>query len=114
MTIEFEYTFREYSLMSPGTRKCKHQILEYSLFHIGQNYSYTRDRIFFEQLNLSLPKYNLDVLSRTNGIQTAAILSGIENILQKYPPGMVLVKGIPTWSVPEPLPQTSCIYCSAR
>jgi UDP-N-acetylglucosamine 2-epimerase (non-hydrolysing) len=51
------------------------------------------DRIFFEQLGLSLPEYNLDVGSGTHGAQTAAILGGIDNILIQHPPGVVLVQG---------------------
>lgn len=79
--------------MSPVIRECNNQGLAYSLVHTGQHYSYDMDRIFFEQLNLSLPEYNLDVGSGTHGVQTAAILSGIENILLQHPPGIVLVQG---------------------
>ena len=71
--------------MSPVIRECNHQGLEYSVVHTGQHYSYAMDRIFFEQLDISLPKYSLDVGSGTHGAQTAAILTGIENILQKNP-----------------------------
>lgn len=79
--------------MSPVIRECNNQGLAYSLVHTGQHYSYDMDRIFFEQLNLSLPEYNLDIGSGTHGVQTAAILSGIENILLQHPPGIVLVQG---------------------
>jgi UDP-N-acetylglucosamine 2-epimerase (non-hydrolysing) len=79
--------------MSPIIRECNYQGLEYSVVHTGQHYSYAMDRIFFEQLDLSLPEYNLDVGSGTHGAQTAAILRGIENILQKKSPGIVLVQG---------------------
>ena len=51
------------------------------------------DKIFFEQLDLSSPDYNLDVGSGTQGAQTAAMLSGIENVLLRYPPRIVLVQG---------------------
>jgi UDP-N-acetylglucosamine 2-epimerase (non-hydrolysing) len=77
--------------MSPVIRECNHQGLEYSVVHTGQHYSYAMDRIFFEQLDLLWPEYNLDVGSGTHGAQTAAILTGIENILQKNPPGIVLI-----------------------
>jgi UDP-N-acetylglucosamine 2-epimerase (non-hydrolysing) len=79
--------------MSPVIRECSNQGLDYSVVHTGQHYSYEMDRIFFEQLDLSLPEYNLDVGSGTHGAQTAAILAGIENILQQHPPGIVLVQG---------------------
>jgi UDP-N-acetylglucosamine 2-epimerase (non-hydrolysing) len=79
--------------MSPIIRECSNQGLEFSVLHTGQHYSYAMDRIFFKQLNLSSPDYNLDVGSGTQGTQTAAILVGIENVLLKHPPGIVLVQG---------------------
>jgi len=79
--------------MSPIIRECNLRGLDYSIVHTGQHYSYAMDRIFFEQLDLSLPEYNLDVGSGTHGAQTAAILAGIENILLKHPPQIVLVQG---------------------
>ena len=79
--------------MSAIIRGCSRQGLEFSVLHTGQHYSYAMDKIFFEQLDLSSPTYNLDVGSGTQGAQTAAILTGIENVLLKHPPGIVLVQG---------------------
>jgi len=79
--------------MSPVIRECSENSLEYSVLHTGQHYSYAMDKIFFEQLDLGFPKYNLDVGSGTHGAQTAAILAGVEKILLKDPPGIVLVQG---------------------
>ena len=79
--------------MSPVIRECSEKGLEFSVLHTGQHYSHSMDRIFFEQLDLSLPEYKLDAGSGTQGAQTAAILTGIENILLKHPPGIVLVQG---------------------
>jgi UDP-N-acetylglucosamine 2-epimerase (non-hydrolysing) len=79
--------------MSPIIRKCTNKGLEFSVLHTGQHYSYAMDRIFFEQLNLPSPDYKLDVGSGTQGAQTAAILSGIENVLLRHPPRVVLVQG---------------------
>jgi UDP-N-acetylglucosamine 2-epimerase (non-hydrolysing) len=79
--------------MSPIIRECTNKGLEFSVLHTGQHYSYAMDRIFFEQLNLPSPDYKLDVGSGTQGAQTAAILSGIENVLLRHPPRVVLVQG---------------------
>ena len=51
------------------------------------------DKIFFEQLDHSPPKYNLDVRSGTQGAQTAAIITGVEKILMKHLPRILLVQG---------------------
>ena len=51
------------------------------------------DRVFFEQLELPDAKYNLDVGSGTHGKQTGKMLMGIEEILQRESPDVVLVEG---------------------
>jgi UDP-N-acetylglucosamine 2-epimerase (non-hydrolysing) len=79
--------------MSPVIRACSDQGLDYEILHTGQHYSYAMDRIFFEQLDLPLPAHNLDAGSGRQGAQTAKILAGIEEVLQKKPPGIVLVQG---------------------
>jgi UDP-N-acetylglucosamine 2-epimerase (non-hydrolysing) len=79
--------------MSPIIRACINQGLDYTILHTGQHYSYAMDRIFFEQLDLPMPSYNLDAGSGTQGAQTATILTGIEKIFLRQPPGIVLVEG---------------------
>jgi UDP-N-acetylglucosamine 2-epimerase (non-hydrolysing) len=79
--------------MSPIIRECTHQGLAFSVLHSGQHYSHVMDKIFFEQLDLSSPSYNLDIGSGTPGAQTAAILTGIENVLLRHPAEIVLVQG---------------------
>ena len=79
--------------MSPVIRACERQGLDYFILHTGQHYSYTMDRVFFEQLELPEAKYNLDVGSGKHGEQTGKILSGVEPVLQKERPDVVLVEG---------------------
>lgn len=79
--------------MSPIIRECAKQSLDYFVIHTGQHYSYEMDRIFFKELELPLPKYNLDVGSGTHGHQTAKMLTGIEDILNLEKPDIVYVQG---------------------
>ena len=51
------------------------------------------DRVFFEQLELPEAKYNLDVGSGTHAEQTGKMLIGVEKVLQKDRPDIVLVEG---------------------
>ena len=51
------------------------------------------DKVFFEQLELPEAKYNLDVGSGSHGEQTGKLLIGVEKILQKEKPDIVLVEG---------------------
>ena len=79
--------------MSPIIRECEKQGIEYYILHTGQHYSYEMDKIFFEQLKLPQAKYNLDVGSGKHGEQTGKMLAGIEDILIKDQPDVVLVQG---------------------
>jgi len=78
---------------SPIIRECERLHLDYFILHTGQHYSYNMDRVFFEQLELADAKYNLDVGSGTHGKQTGKMLWGIEEILQRESPDVVLVEG---------------------
>jgi len=79
--------------MSPIIRECEKQDIDYYILHTGQHYSYEMDRVFFEQLRLPQAKYNLDVGSGKHGEQTGKMLAGIEDILIKDQPDVVLVQG---------------------
>ena len=84
--------------MSPIIRECEKQHqqdkdFEYFILHTGQHYSYNMDRVFFDQLNLPSVRYNLDVGSGSHGVQTGKILAGVEEILLKEKPDVVLVQG---------------------
>jgi len=79
--------------MSPIIRECEKQSLDYFILHTGQHYSYNLDRIFFDELELPAPKYNLDVGSGTHAEETGKMLIGIEKVLLKEKPDIVLVEG---------------------
>lgn len=74
-------------------RECESIGADYFILHTGQHYSYNMDKVFFEQLELPQPKYNLDVGSGSHGKQTGTMMIGIEQILQKEHPDVVLVQG---------------------
>ena len=78
---------------SPIIRVCERLGLDYFVLHTGQHYSYSMDRVFFEQLELPEAKYNLDVGSGSHAEQTGRMLIGIEKLLQKEEPDVVLVEG---------------------
>ena len=79
--------------MSPIIHECERLQLDYFIVHTGQHYSYAMDRVFFEQLELPQPHYNLNVGSGSHAEQTGKILTGVEQVLQKENPDVVLVEG---------------------
>jgi UDP-N-acetylglucosamine 2-epimerase (non-hydrolysing) len=78
--------------MSPIIRECE-KGYDFFIIHSGQHYSYNMDDIFFEQLELTRPKINLQVGSGTHGEQTGKMLIKIENVLKEEKPDLVLVQG---------------------
>jgi len=79
--------------LSPIIRECESRNIPYFTLHTGQHYSYEMDKIFFEELELPQPEYNLDVGSGLHGEQTGKILEGVEKILIREKPDVVLVQG---------------------
>jgi UDP-N-acetylglucosamine 2-epimerase (non-hydrolysing) len=63
------------------------------IIHSNQHYSENMDAIFFKELNLPKPKYNLNVGSGSHGVQTAKMMEKIESILLKEKPSTVIVQG---------------------
>lgn len=63
------------------------------LVHTGQHYDYAMSGIFFDGLELPPVDVNLAVGSGSHGSQTAAMLTGIENVLVAERPDCVLIYG---------------------
>jgi UDP-GlcNAc3NAcA epimerase len=63
------------------------------LVHTGQHYDQNMSEIFFEELDISHPDFNLEVGSGSHARQTARMLEGIEDILLKEKPDLTLVYG---------------------
>lgn len=79
--------------MSPLMRELEKRSIGFFILHTGQHYSYNMDRVFFEQLALPEPKYNLEAGSGTHGEQTGRMMIGIEKVLMEEKPNIVLVEG---------------------
>lgn len=63
------------------------------LLHTGQHYDDRMSGVFFEELGLATPEWDLGVGSGPHGAQTARMLEGIEAILVEQRPDWVLVYG---------------------
>lgn len=63
------------------------------IVHTGQHYDPELSAVFFEELNLPSPNYNLAVGSGTHSQQTAKIIIRLEKIFKKVKPDLVIVYG---------------------
>ena len=65
--------------------------VEEKILHTGQHYDAVMSQVFFDELGIPQPDYNLGIGSGKHGEQTAKMISGIENIiLSEHFDGVVL------------------------
>jgi UDP-GlcNAc3NAcA epimerase len=81
--------FIKAAVVSRELRKISTQIL----VHTGQHYDAGMSDIFFEELGIPAPDYNLAIGSGSHGAQTGAMLAAVEVVLTKEKPDWVLVYG---------------------
>ncbi|MBL7889070.1 MAG: UDP-N-acetylglucosamine 2-epimerase (non-hydrolyzing) [Bacteroidia bacterium] len=63
------------------------------IVHTGQHYDENMSQVFFDELDIPQPNYNLNVGSGSHGKQTAAMIDGIEEILLKEKPSAIVLYG---------------------
>lgn len=63
------------------------------ILHTGQHFDSNMSDIFFEQLGIPRPDYQLDIHGGTHGQMTGRMLMEIENVILKEKPDRVLVYG---------------------
>ncbi len=72
---------------------CMYPDVEEILVHTGQHYDPNMSDIFFEELDIPHPDFNLEVGSGSHAVQTGKMLRGIETILMDKKPDWTLVYG---------------------
>lgn len=63
------------------------------IVHTGQHYDTNMSQVFFDELGIPQPHYNLNAGSGSHGKQTALMIEGIESILTSVKPDYLIVYG---------------------
>lgn len=71
----------------------KHKSVEEIIVHTGQHYDANMSDIFFSEMEIPKPKYNLAVNGLSHGAMTGQMLEKIETILMVEKPDLVVVYG---------------------
>lgn len=71
----------------------KHNFIEEVIVHTGQHYDVNMSAIFFNEMEISTPKYNLEINGLSHGAMTGQMLEKIEEVLEKEKPEAVLIYG---------------------
>jgi UDP-GlcNAc3NAcA epimerase len=81
------------SAISRAIRKHYSDKITEILVHTGQHYDKELSAVFFEELEIHKPDYNLGVGSASHGRQTSMMITGIEDVLLKERPDCVILYG---------------------
>lgn len=71
----------------------KKQAIEEVIIHTGQHFDKNMSEVFFEEMDIPKPKYNLNINRVSHGAMTGRMLESIEGILLEEKPDYVLVYG---------------------
>ncbi len=71
----------------------KHNYIKEIIVHTGQHFDKNMSDVFFEEMEIPKPNYNLNINSLSHGAMTGQMLEKIETILLKEKPDWVLVYG---------------------
>lgn len=67
--------------------------IEEIIVHTGQHFDANMSEVFFDEMDIPKPVYNLNINSLGHGAMTGRMLEGIEEIMKKESPDMLLVYG---------------------
>lgn len=67
--------------------------VEESIIHTGQHYDQNMSEVFFDELSIPKPKYNLEIGGKSHGKMTGDMMTALEELWMKEKPNLILVYG---------------------
>src|SRR5690242_20449065 len=67
--------------------------IEEIIIHTGQHYDENMSGVFFRELDIARPAYNLGIGSGPHGLQTGRMIEAVERVLLEEDPDWVIVYG---------------------
>jgi len=81
------------SAISRVIREHFSQEIEEIIVHTGQHYDANMSDVFFNEMQIPRPKYNLEVGSGSHGAMTAKMIDGLEKLFTEEKPDAVVIYG---------------------
>lgn len=85
--------FIKAAAVSRAIRQGNGERIEEILVHTGQHYDDNMSRVFFEELDIPKPKYNLEISGGQHGVMTGRMLEAVEKVLLDEKPDWMLIYG---------------------
>lgn len=79
--------------MAPVIQACQRRGIDFFILHTGQHYSPNMDKVFFEELGLPEPKYNLGIGNQPHRKQVGLMVREISKVFMTDRPDIAVVQG---------------------
>ena len=71
----------------------KHSAVQCQIIHTGQHYDHEMSQLFFDELEIPAPTFNLEAGSGSHAVQTAKIMTAFEEVCLSSRPDLIIVVG---------------------